>query len=358
MSRNTIARINLAAIRNNLSIVRAMAPQSVLACVVKADAYGHGLGNIIGELGEAEILAVATVGEAERCRAGGWSGRLLHLQGPSNAVELGQLCSLRTEMVIHHQNQIDLLVKASRKIAYRLWLKIDSGMHRLGFPATQAASIFHGLEAIRGPEPTVLMTHFASADESGNQMTRQQIELFDKVTEGLVAPVSMANSAAILNFPDSHRDIIRAGIMLYGGSPSQAVTAQSLGLKPVMTLICDLIAVNDCRRGETVGYGAAWRCPQDMKVGVAAIGYGDGYPRHARNGTPVLIRGRKAPLIGRVSMDMICIDLRGRDDVEIGDQVTLWGEGLAVEDIATWADTIPYELICSVTGRVKTVLTN
>jgi len=355
MSRNTIASIDLAAVRHNLSVVQSMAPCSDICCVVKADAYGHGLDNVLGELSDARILAVATVGEAEKCRNSGWIGRLLHLQGPANPAELEQMCRLSVEMVVHHVAQLELLESRAQGISNRLWLKIDTGMHRLGFSVGETVGAFRRLEALRGDHSTILMTHFGCADDPENGLTNRQIALFDEVTEHLPGQVSMANSAGILNFPKSHRDVIRPGALLYGVSPCSGSSASSLGLKPVMTLQCDLIAINQCSRGESVGYGGTWTCPEDMPVGVAAIGYGDGYPCHARNGTPVLLRGQRVPLAGQVSMDMLCLDLRRCNDARVGDQVTLWGEGLPVEEIAAWAGTIPYELICSVTGRVKTV---
>ncbi len=356
MSRNTIATIDLASIRHNLSRIRQLAPSSELACVVKADAYGHGLENILAELSGADVLAVATVGEAEKCRSGGWSGRLLHLQGSSNPAEFAQLQKMGAEMVIHHDSQLAWLAPQAGRINKRLWLKIDSGMHRLGFSAGDAVSAFQRLESLRGPEATVLMTHFACADEFDNSQTRQQIKRFDEVTEGLPGPVSMANSAAILNFRESQRDIVRPGILVYGISPCAQRSAAELDLLPAMTLQCELIAINQCRRGAAVGYGAAWSCPEDMPVGVAAIGYGDGYPRRAGNGTPVLLGGRRAPLVGHVSMDMICLDLRNHPQAHVGDVVTLWGAGLPVEVVAECTGMLPYELICGVTARVKTKL--
>jgi alanine racemase len=356
MSRNTIARIDLAAVSHNLSRTRRLAPGSALACVVKADAYGHGLGRVGAALQDADILAVATVGEARQCRENGWAGRLLLLEGPANPAEFDEILSLETEMVVHHRTQLDLLRQHSGELIRGLWLKIDSGMHRLGFPAADATEVYRELQAIHSVIPTVLMTHFACADEPDNPMTANQIECFDSAVAGIPGQVSMANSAGVLNYPDSHREYIRPGIMLYGVSPCRGRTASEIGLKPAMTLQCDLIAVNQCQKGDRIGYSAAFTCPEDMRIGVAAIGYGDGYPRHARNGTPVLINGRRAPMIGRVSMDMITIDLRQHADARVGDKVTLWGEGLPLEEVAPWADAIPYQLMCGVTARVKYLL--
>jgi len=352
MSRNTVARISLAAVRHNLARVRELAPRSAIACVVKADAYGHGLSRIFPALNGADILAVATTGEAAICRQQGWGGRLLLLEGPSNGAEFDAVVALDAEMVVHHETQLQLLRQRRRDLRRAVWLKIDTGMHRLGFAAAEARAVHAELEKLRGEEVTVLMSHFACADDIENPRTAEQIARFEKATAELQGPVSLANSAGMLNYPHSQRDCVRPGIMLYGVSPCRRKNATEIGLKPAMTLQCDLIAVNSVRVGDTIGYGAAYTCPTDMIIGVGAIGYGDGYPGRARTGTPVLVNGRRASLVGRVSMDMITIDLSGHSDARVGDRVTLWGEGLPVEEVASWADSIPYHLICGVTDRV------
>lgn len=352
MSRNTIARINLAAVRHNLARVRALAPHSAVACVVKADAYGHGLARICAAMADADILAVATTGEAAVCRQQGWAGRLLLLEGPSNVAEFEEMLALDAEMVVHHETQLQLLRQRHHEVQRVLWLKIDTGMHRLGFPESDAQTVHAELEKLRGDGPTVLTTHFACADDVNNPMTLKQIARFEAAVSGLQGPASMANSAGMVNFRESQRDVVRPGIMLYGISPCQKKSAAEIGLEPVMTLQCDLIAINQARAGDTVGYGASFKCPADMIIGVGAIGYGDGYPRHARNGTPVLVNGRRASLVGHVSMDMITIDLSNHHDARVGDTVTLWGQGLPIEEVALWANSIPYELICGVTARV------
>jgi alanine racemase len=201
------------------------------------------------------------------------------------------------------------------------------------------------------------MTHFACADDPANPRTLSQIKAFDMAVGDGPYEQSMANSAAILNFSDSRRDYVRPGIMLYGISPNAGQTGSDHGLKPVMTLSCEMIAVNQCRAGDRVGYGASYTCEEDMRIGVAAIGYGDGYPRHLHSGCPVLVNGERASLAGRVSMDLITLDLRGLDGVRIGDEVVLWGQGLPVEEVAEWENSIPYELVCGVTGRVERVET-
>jgi len=352
MSRNTIASISLSAIEHNLKIVSGLAPRSKIAAVVKADGYGHGITRVASALRSSDLLAVATSGEAGRLRADGWSGRLLMLEGFASVEEFDLALSLDTEMVIHHRAQLEMIKQRGLGNCSRVWLKLDTGMHRLGFPLREAAAVFSELTSLAAKGSVVLMTHFACADEPANPMTDTQMQHFDAVTRGLEAEQSLANSAGVLNFPRSHRDIVRPGILLYGISPDSSRSAAEIGLKPAMTLSTELVAINTCSKGETVGYAAGYQCPEDMRVGVAAIGYGDGYPRHLRNGTPVLVNGRKAGLAGRVSMDLITLDLRGHEDAVIGDPVVLWGEGLPVETVSPWAGSVPYELICGVTGRV------
>jgi alanine racemase len=304
-------------------------------------------------LDDADVLAVATTGEGFSCRQEGWTGRLLLLEGPSNTEEFDDAVAMGAEIVVHHKNQLHLLTQRKADVPGNLWLKVDSGMHRLGFPLPDIATIYAQLERHRNGHSIILMSHFACADDRKNSMTERQIKAFDAAISGLPGEVSLANSAAILNYPQSHRDYVRPGIMLYGVSPCLQRTASEIGLRPAMTLGCDLIAVNQVCQGETIGYGAGFTCPRDMRIGVAAIGYGDGYPRHAQNGTPVLVNGRRASLVGRVSMDMITVDLTDFDDARVGDRVTLWGRGLPLEEVAHWANAIPYELICGVTARVK-----
>jgi len=356
LSRKTVARIDLDAIRQNLDVVKSLAPGSKIAAVVKADAYGHGLSQVLPALDKAEILAVATFDGAQRCRDFGWQGRVLVLEGPTRADDCQAALALAFEMVIHHDSQLALLRQSSKAARQPLWLKLDSGMHRLGFPSSRAKDVHGQITELSGNEPAVLMSHFACADDPHNPMTQAQISVFDNSTKGLAGNVSLANSAAILNFPESHRDIVRPGILLYGVSPLEQQPAQDIGLKPAMTLQCELIAINRVKKGESIGYGSEYSCPKDMNVGVAAIGYGDGYPRSLKSGSPVLVNDRLASLIGRVSMDMITIDLSDQPQAQVGDTVTLWGRGLPLEKVAACAGVIPYELLCGVAARVNTVV--
>jgi alanine racemase len=234
-----------------------------------------------------------------------------------------------------------------------VWLKVDTGMHRLGFLPAEVPAIWQRLTSCplvkQAPR---LMTHLANADDLHDSTSQKQIERFNAVLPGATALRSVANSAGILGWLGSHSDIDRPGILLYGVSPFKQETGCDRRLYPVMTLKSELIAIKACRQGDAVGYGGSWRCPQDMTVGVVAIGYGDGYPRHAPSGTPVLVNGQRVPLIGRVSMDMICVDLHSLSEAQLGDEVVLWGEGLPAEEVASAAGTIAYELFCGVTNRV------
>lgn len=357
MSRGTRAVLQLDALRHNLAAVRRLAPASRVMAVVKANAYGHGLDRVVQTLGEADGFAVATIDEAQRVRK--LSGaRILLLEGVTSAEEIALAQQLALDQVVHSDFQVDLLRNARPGRPMRVWLKVDSGMHRLGFPADQAAEIWRALNSIPQVDTNiVLMSHLANADVLDDPMTSQQLERFDAVRKQLAAErCSLANSAGVAGWPATQFDWVRPGLLLYGCSPLIGRSAEELGLEPVMSLESTLIAINQCRKGDRIGYGGNFVCDQDIRVGVVGIGYGDGYPRHAGNGTPVLVGEQRCSLVGRVSMDMLNIDLRGQPDAKIGDKVTLWGEGLPVEEIAGHADTISYELLCGVTSRAATVV--
>lgn len=352
-----VARINLDALRQNLLRVRSAAPGCQIMAVVKSNAYGHGAIEVSDVLVKAGVdaLAVARVEEGLSLRRAGFDHRLVLLEGPASPTELSLALSGAFELVIHCEEQIDWLERILPKssMGIRCWLKVDTGMNRLGVEPETVRSGLERLGRVEGVVIGGLMTHFACADDRVAEMTQNQINRFESCSTSTEAVVSMANSAAILGWPSSHGDWVRPGIMLYGASPFGDSTAEAEGLVPAMTLRTRLIAVKRCRKGETVGYGATWRCPKDMTIGVAAIGYGDGYPRHAPSGTPVLVAGLRAALVGRVSMDMIVVDLQEVPDARIGDPVVLWGDGLPVEEIAAAANTISYELFCRLTRRVK-----
>jgi len=320
---------------------------------VKANAYGHGLVRVARAL-DADAFAVAAIEEALILREAGIDRPILLLEGVFEAAELPLCARHGLEIVVHHPEQARLLESARLERPVRVWLKIDSGMHRLGLDPERAPAAFQLLRACPAVAPAVrLMSHLARADERDCAYTRQQLHTFETATAGLPGERSLANSAGILGWPQTHFDWVRPGIMLYGASPFADSLASDEDLRPVMTFHTRLIAINRLRRGEPIGYGGTWTCPEEMDVGVAAVGYGDGYPRHAPSGTPVLLDGRAAALIGRVSMDMITLDLRQHPEARIGDPVVLWGEGLPVEHIARAAGTISYALLCGVTARVR-----
>ncbi|MCU0766623.1 MAG: alanine racemase [Gammaproteobacteria bacterium] len=348
--------IDLDALRHNLGVARARAPASRLMAVIKANGYGHGMRRVAQALGEADALAVARVGEGAQLRDAGIAARIVVLEGGFDAQDVAEAAGRGLDLVFHHEEQIALLAAARPARPTRAWLKVDTGMHRLGFQVEAAPAAHARLVALaRGNAPVGLMTHFASADDPGDPATREQLDAFRPLAARLGVPVSISNSAGLLGCPEAHGDWVRPGLMLYGASPFLGGRAAALGLRPVMTLRSRLIAVNHYRRGERVGYGGTYTCPEDMPVGVVAVGYGDGYPRHAPSGTPVLVGGVRVPLVGRVSMDMISVDLRGAPGARLGDPAVLWGEGLPVEEVAECAGTIPYQLTCAVTGRVAVV---
>lgn len=360
MARPITATIHLDALRHNLASIRARAPGRRLMAMVKADGYGHGLETVVRGLSEADAFGVAAIDDATRIRAAGLEQPILVLSGFDNPDDLDQLRALRADAIVHHAAQLDLL-EQTEGAPIRVWLKIDTGMHRLGFPPEQVREAYARLRAARGVTgEIVLMTHFASSDEfdahSRNGLqTPAQMRVFAAATEGLDGPRSLSNSAAVLGWPDAYGDWIRPGGALYGMSVVAGRTGASFGLRPAMTFETRLLAVNRVVRGERIGYSATWEAPEDMAVGVAAVGYGDGYPRLAPAGTPVLVNGRMAAVAGRVSMDLMTIDLRDQPDARAGDPVVLWGDALPVETVADAAGTISYALTCGITRRVRFV---
>ena len=352
MTRATRAVINLSALRHNLSIVRRHAPNSRITAIIKANAYGHGSVTVAQALHQADAFGVACLDEAISLREAGISQPIVLLEGVVHAADLNLVRGYGLELVVHHPEQIGLL-QQDRGRPVHVWLKVDTGMHRLGMAPKRTAEMLQRLKRLDTvARPIRLMTHLANADDRQDNATVQQLARFDAAMVGFSYETSIANSAGILGWPGSHRDWVRPGIMLYGVSPFVDGQAIDHDLQPVMTLHSELIAVNHHQQGDAVGYGGTYQCPEDMMIGVVAIGYGDGYPRNAPTGTPVLVNGQRVPLIGRVSMDMVCVDLRACPDAGIGTPVVLWGEGLPVEEIAARAETIGYELLCRVTQRV------
>jgi alanine racemase len=348
------AFIDLSALEHNLLRVRQAAPTSRVMVMLKANAYGHGTLAVANALKDADAMAVARVGEGIKLRQAGISTPIVILEGCFDADELLLAAENRLELVIHEPGQLTILQQHTISRPVRCWLKVDTGMHRLGFSVSRAMDAYNALRECESVADDVcIMTHLSNADDPEDPATDQQISSIRPLMEETGAACSVANSGGILNWPDSQLDWVRPGIMLYGSSPFNGRTGKDDGLLPVMTLQSNLIAINNCSKGDGVGYGRTWICPEDMPVGVVAIGYGDGYPRHALIGTPVLVNSVSVPLIGRVSMDMITVDLRTHPQAATGDQVTLWGKGLPAEIIAQHAGTISYDLFCGVTNRVE-----
>jgi len=356
MTQAAQAAIDLHALHQNLRRVREAAPAARVMAVIKANGYGHGMLRVAHALSDADAFAVARIEEGIALREAGMVQPITLLEGFLDAAELEAICHHGLGVVVHHEAQVEILERTVLARPIEAWLKVDTGMHRLGFAPDLAVAMWRRLHACPAVAvPLRLMTHLANADDRDDPFTQRQLESFAAALGGIDGERSIANSAAILAWPEAQGEWVRPGIMLYGVSPFLNGRAQQDGLRPVMTLRSRLIAVRRLSKGDAVGYGSTWVCPEDMPMGVVAVGYGDGYPRHAGSGTPVLINGRRVSLVGRVSMDMICVDLRGAPEAAIGDEAVLWGEGLPVEEIAEHASTIPYELLCAVSQRVEFV---
>jgi alanine racemase len=352
MTRPARARIDLRALQHNFRRVQQAAPHSRIIAIVKAHAYGHGLVRVAQALSGADAFGVACMEEAITLREAGCDRRIVLLEGLFSPADIMLINGYHLDVVIHSIRQLEMLEQGRLSRPLDVWLKIDTGMHRLGFRPADAAAVAERLRGIPQVATLRFMTHFACADDLASDLTATQIRRFNTTPGAGEAERSLANSAGVLGWPDAHCEWVRPGIMLYGSSPLAGQSAVALDLQPVMTLSTELIAVNALSKGDAVGYGGDWTCPRDMHVGVAAIGYGDGYPRHAPSGMPVQVNGRAAALAGRVSMDMICVDLGDQPHARIGDEVVLWGAGLPVDEVAAQAGTISYELLCGVGSRV------
>jgi alanine racemase len=344
------ATVSLSALRHNYGVAKSHAPRARVYAVVKANAYGHGIERVAGALPHADGFATVELDGAVRLRERGFKGPILLLEGFFEASELRVIAAADLAVVLHDASQLQVLEQARLARPLDVFFKVNTGMNRLGFPMATARRNLERLQSSGVARSITLMTHFATAD--GPEGIAQAMARFDEFTQGIDLPRSLANSAAILAHPESHADIVRQGIALYGATPFADRTAESLGLQPAMTLASKLIAVQDLAPGDCVGYGAGFRCVAPMRIGVVACGYADGYPRHARSGTPVLVDGVATSLIGRVSMDMITVDLGPVRSARIGSQVVLWGEGLPIDEVAMFAGTIGYELMCAVAPRV------
>ncbi len=347
------AIVDGAALQRNLQRVRAIAPRSKVLAVVKANAYGHGIVPTAVALAGADGFAVARLEEGMALRAAGLTQRILLLEGVFSPSQLAQAADHGFDIMVHGREQIAMLESWRDRRVFGTWCKIDTGMNRLGFRPGEAAAALARLTACAAvAKPLTLVTHLANADDRDDATTREQIGLFSRLTDGVPGTRSIANSAGILGCEAARSGWVRPGLMLYGVSPFPDGDGAALGLEPAMSLVTEVIAVKDIDAGERVGYGGAWRAPRPTRLAIAAAGYGDGYPRNTASGAPVLVNGARASLAGRVSMDMIAVDVTDLPPVAVGDPVMLWGPGVPVEEVARAAGTIPYELICGVSQRV------
>jgi alanine racemase len=350
MPRPIRARFDLDALRHNLAVARAHAPRSRAWAVIKANAYGHGLLRVAESLEAADGFALLDLDDAVRLRDAGVRKPILLLEGVFALEDLGVVAEHGLSMVVHTAEQIDLLESAGLPVRVPVYLKMNSGMNRLGFAPERYRAVCKRLSGTQAAGAITLMTHFADADGAGG--VAEQLARFGAATADLGLPRSLANSATVLRFPEAHADWIRPGIMLYGCSPFADRSAEAIGLRPVMTLASELIAVQTLKAGDRVGYGCTFTASAPMTIGVVACGYADGYPRHAPTGTPVLVEGRRTRTVGRVSMDMITVDLSAIPEAHVGSPVVLWGDGLSADEVAAAAGTVSYELLCALAARV------
>lgn len=353
MPRPIIATLHISAMQHNLTVAKAHAPAAKIWGVVKANAYGHGLARALRAFSEADGLALIEVDGAVRLREMGWEKPILLLEGFFQPVDLAAVAEHRLEFAVHCNEQIEMIEQAAITAPLNVHLKMNSGMNRLGFTPDAFHAAYERVRAIPAVQKITLMTHFANADDAANPglPLAEQVRRFKAGSAGIDAEVSLANSAADLLHPEVVTDWVRAGIMLYGGTPG-AKTAQEFGLQPAMTLTSEIIGTQDLVAGDAVGYGSRFITEQPMRIGVVACGYADGYPRHAPNGTPILVDGVKTRIVGRVSMDMITVDLTPVPAARVGSSVTLWGQGLPIDEVANAAGTIGYELMCALAQRV------
>lgn len=339
---------------NNLRIIKSLAPNSKIMAIVKDNAYGHGLVKVSRYLTSCvDAFGVANIADAIVLREAGIDTPITLIEGVFEPGELVIASENDFRVVLHSDYQIEWLADCKLRFKLNAWLNLNTGMGRLGFsPAVAIKAMKVISESPSIVQPVGIMSHFACADDLNNTLNEKQIEIFNEFVKNYSGEKCFCNSAGILNFPDMQYDWVRPGLTLYGGSPLNGTSAESLGLKPVMTFRTKLIAIQKLKCGDNVGYGSHYTCPEDMNVGIAAVGYGQGYPRATKDGGRVIVRGICCPLIGRVMMDMTAIDLRSCPSARIGDKVTLWGDGLPIEEVAAASDRISYDLLTGVRNKV------
>jgi len=350
MSRPIRASFDLSALKHNLGVARQLAGNARILAVIKANAYGHGVLRAARALAAADGFALLELDDAIRLRDAGYRQPILLLEGFFSESELAPILQNGLSVVLHRSEQLDMLKELPGDLKLDVFVKFNTGMNRLGFPAESAPAVLKQLSALSCIGDKVLATHFSDAE--GVSGIEFQLRTFEKQIARPGFKTSMANSATLLRFPEGRGDWVRPGIMLYGASPLGERSAQCIGLKPVMTLKSRIISVQELKKGDTVGYGSLFMADRRMRIGVVACGYADGYPRHAWNGTPVLVDGVRVQMAGRVSMDMLSVDLTDVPHATVGTPVTLWGDGLPVEEVAAAAGTVSYELLCALARRV------
>ncbi|QLI80897.1 alanine racemase [Chitinibacter fontanus] len=355
MSRPIEAVIHSAALKHNYQLIKQRAPQARAFAVIKANAYGHGVERVVNTLNDADGFAILEFATAIAMRQAGVTQPILLLEGVFSVDELQQCAQHNIMLAIHEPRHLDWLRTTVLQAPVQIFLKLNTGMNRLGFVAENAPELVAQLRAMPNVASVTLMTHFATADEPAKGIT-QQWARFRAQSELLDCPCSLANSAAIFAYPEVHGDWVRPGIALYGSSPFAHQSAEQLGLLPAMSLRSRIIAVQNLEAGDTVGYGATFIADRPMRIGVVACGYADGYPRHAPTGTPIVVDGQVTRLLGRVSMDMLCVDLTELPNAQIDSVVELWGQSLSIDAVAQKAGTIAYELMCAIANRVSVQL--
>lgn len=355
MSRSAVAILSTENLHHNIRVIKERVKPAKVIAMVKANAYGHGIRSVSQRLdGLADVLGVASIDEAQALRQVNVKAPIALMQGVFEPTELLVASTERFHVVFNNITQVEWLEKSKLPIPLTAWMKINTGMGRLGFNLQEAEQVYERLMTHRNTEkPVKIISHFACSESPQHPLTQEQVKSFQAFIKDKPTEYSLCNSGGILNFPECHYHYVRPGIMLYGVSPLKDKTAEELGLKPVMTVQSGLISVQTLPKGSAIGYGARYECPETMPVGIVAFGYGDGYPLTARDGTPVLVNNTQVQLIGRVSMDMIAVDLRACPDAKVGDPVVLWGSGLPLETVAQHTDNLVWDIITGVQNRVK-----
>ena len=348
------AYIDLSALTFNLMLVKKIAKNSKVMAVLKANAYGHGLIESVKAIKSAEGIAILTIEEAAKIRKAGFKNTILLLEGLFAAEDIHQAEKLNLNIVVHNDQQMDYLSDVKLKNPIDVHLKINTGMNRLGFPPDQVDYLIENLNANPNVSDVTLMTHFATADEK--EGITKQLDCSNRVTNNYNFSSSVANSAALYKFPEARLDWVRPGIMLYGASPFEDISAKEIEVKPVMSLVSKIIAIQDIKKGQAVGYGSNFIAKNDMRIGIVACGYGDGYPRHAKTGTPIFVHDKTTKTVGRVSMDMLYVDLSKIEKAVIGSKVEMWGNHISVDEVAKNSGTVGYELLCNISASSRVPL--